>query len=332
MLADSQSLGGFVWDDARVLLALWRAKTLTGAGAALGVNASTVGRRLDALEAALGARLFDRTPDGVLATAAAERLVSHAEGLEQAALGLANAAQGFERAPEGVVRISAPPGVADHFLAAGLPRLLAKYPKLRLEIDASVGYVDLTRREADLALRALRPTAGDLVAVKIVEEDDAPLAAPALAKRLGTLARTADAPWIGWGRDLVHIPSGRWLAEHVPESAVLLRTSSIGAQISAAEAGLGLVVVPKVYASVRKLVEVPLGPALAAARAALPRESLWLVGHRALREVPRVAAVWDFIVQSMSGVASARTSAAGSPATGPSRAAGAGRARRPARP
>jgi len=76
----------FHWDDVRVFLALCRARTLSSAAARLGVNASTVGRRLDALEDALGARLFDRTPDGVIPTAATEHLLAHAERLEHAEL------------------------------------------------------------------------------------------------------------------------------------------------------------------------------------------------------------------------------------------------------
>jgi DNA-binding transcriptional LysR family regulator len=110
--------------DAQVLLALLRARSFSGAGVRLGVNASTVSRRLDALEAALGVHLFDRTPDGVLPTAAAEELGPHAEAMERAAAGLALAAQGREALPEGEVRLTAPPGVAEFLIAPALPRLL----------------------------------------------------------------------------------------------------------------------------------------------------------------------------------------------------------------
>src|SRR4051794_38782915 len=94
MPAETQN--AFSWDDVRVFLVLCRARTLTAAGARLGVNASTVGRRLAALESAVGARLFDRTPDGVLPTHAAEQLLAHAERVEDAANGLAGAVSGFE--------------------------------------------------------------------------------------------------------------------------------------------------------------------------------------------------------------------------------------------
>jgi DNA-binding transcriptional LysR family regulator len=300
MVAEPQQ-ATFAWDDVRVLLAMVRAPTLRGAGARLGLNASTVGRRLDALEAGLGVRLFDRTPDGLRITAAGERLVPHAERLEQAAVGVADAVSGLEQEVEGVVRLSAPPGVADQFIAPALPRLYRRYPRLRIDLDAAVAYADLTRREADLALRASLSGPGqDLVAVKLVDQPDAILGAPALVERLGPLAALADAPWIGWGRELAHIPGAKWLAEQVPESTIRLRTSSMGAQLTAAELGVGLLVLPRAHRHRRKLVEARLAPGLAARLPPLPREQLWMVGHRALREVPRIAAVWSFVREELS--------------------------------
>jgi DNA-binding transcriptional LysR family regulator len=287
------------WNDVRVLLALCRKRTLRGAAQLLSVNASTVGRRLEALEASLGARLFDRMQDGLAPTAAAEQLLAHAERIEQAALGLVSAAEGFEREPEGVVRITAPPGVADHFVAPGLERLLARFPRLRIELDASIGYSDLTRREADLALRTSRPDSGDLIAVKLAEEPDAVLGSSAYVRELGRLERFADARWLDWGADLAQLPSARFLRERVPESAVVLRSSSINALLAAAESGLGLVILSARFAQSQRwqtLVSAELAQKLDKELALLPRLPLFLVGHRALREVPRVAAVWNFIV------------------------------------
>jgi len=293
------------WDDVRVLLALCRKRTLRGAAEALRVNASTVGRRLDALEAALATRLFDRMKDGVAPTAATEQLLAHAERVEQAALSLAAAAEGFEREPEGVVRISALPGVADHFVAPALPRLLERYPRLRIELDASIGYTDLSRREADLALRTSRPDAGDLVAVKLLERRTSVLGSPAYVRELGALAHAADARWLTWGHDLDHLPDARWLLARVPEPVIALRSSSINALLCGAESGLGLLLLSDRYTHIRPLAVARLAPALATELATLPPVQLWLVGHRALRDVPRIAAVWDFIVEEV-GSAPAR--------------------------
>jgi len=286
------------WDDARVLLALLEVRTLLGAGQRLRVNASTVSRRLEALEAALGARLFDRTPDGVRPTSLAEALAPHAEAMERAAAGLALAAQGREEKwPEGEVRITAPPGVAEFFLAPALPRLLARHPRLRLVLDASVAYADLTRREADLALRTRRPTSGDLVARSLGETVGGIYGPKAYVEGLGRLRRLGDARFITWGDDLAHLPAARLVAERVPPEAIALRTSHMGTQMAAAAAGLGLVAVDGPMARAAGLVEVALSPELRRSLPPLSGGDSWLVVHRALREVPRVAAVWEFVLE-----------------------------------
>jgi DNA-binding transcriptional LysR family regulator len=312
MVAESQH--DFPWDDVRVFLALLRHRTFRGAAGALGINASTIGRRLDALEGGLGVRLFDRTPDGVLLTAAGERLAPHAERLEEGAHGLRSAVDGLETRPVGLVKITAPPGVAEHFLAERLPELYRRYPDLRIEIDASIAYADLSRREADLALRALRPTSGDLVATRITEADDVILGAASLAKR--PLRRLDDIPWITWASNLAHIPSAAWVLANVPPAAILLRTSSLGTQVAAAEAGIGALLLPRPYVGVRGLVELPLEPKLARRLPPMPSEQLWLCGHRALRDVPRIAVVWEMIVEALTEPARGDRSRRGSPGGG----------------
>lgn len=283
------------WDDLKVILALHRRGSLKQAAEEIGVNISTVSRRLAGLEELLGAQLFDRTPDGVRPTAAAEQLVPHAEGMEQAALSFVRGLEGFEVDPEGVVRITAPPGLVDHFLAPALVELAEAYPRLRIQILASVGYADLTRREADLALRLIRPAAGDFVATRLAAHPWCVIASPAHAEALGRLRDPADTRWVTWGEDLAHLPDARWLAAHVDRERVVLETSSMTAQIEAVRAGIGAMLAPRPYAGLRGLTAVPCGRAIRESLAALPDGTLWLVGHRALRQVPRIAAVWEWL-------------------------------------
>lgn len=285
------------WRDARVVAALLQSRSLSAAGAALGVHAATVARRLEALEAALGGRLFDRTPDGVAPTALAERLAPHAEAMARAADALVLAAQHRELRPEGEVRLTAPPGAAEFLLAPALPRLLRRHPGLRIALDASVAYADLTRREADVALRTRRPTAGDLLARRLGRSADAVFAARRQAAEVGTLRRLEDATWITWGEDLAHLPHAQWILSRVPAERIALRTSHLGAQVAAARAGLGLLLLDRAVAAALDLVEVPLAAELRRGLPAPAATELWLVTHRALREVPRVAAVWEFVVQ-----------------------------------
>jgi len=290
-----QPLADLRWDDVRVLLALFRRGSLKRGADELRVNISTVSRRLDALEAAVGIQLFDRTPEGTRPTAAAEQLLPYAESMEQAAVGFSRGLEGFEVEPEGDVRITAPPGVVDHFLAAALPELTAAYPKLRITIVSTIAYADLTRREADLALRLVRPASGDFVATRVASNGWAVVAAPKLARALGPLRDPDDALWMTWGDELAQLPDRQWVTHNVDRSRVVLTTSSMTAQIEAARAGLGVMLAPTPYGALRGLAPVRLGPKLRRSVAALEPGSLWLVGHRALRDVPRVAVVWRWL-------------------------------------
>lgn len=289
-----------------MLLALHRRGSLKQAAQELGVNISTVSRRLTALEELVGSQLFDRTPEGVRPTVAAEQLVPHAEGMEQAALGFVRGLEGFEVEPEGVVRITAPPGLVDHFLAPALVELAEAYPRLRIQIVSSIGYADLTRREADLALRLVRPAAGDFVATRLVAQGWCVIASPAHAKALGTLRDPTTTRWVTWGEDLAHLPDTRWLAANVSRERVVLETSSMTAQIEAVRAGLGAMLAPWAYAELRGLVAVTCSKELGESLGALPDGTLWLVGHRALREVPRIAAVWGWLRERFERMSPAR--------------------------
>lgn len=291
-------VGRLDWDLVRVFLDVARAGRLTAAAGPAGLDVSTVSRRLERLERELGVRLFERAATGVRLTVAGQRLVPAAEDMARSLGELGVALAAVEAEAEGVVRLTAPPGVIDGFVAPALPRFYARHPRVRLELDASIGYADLTRGEADLALRVRRPERGDLIAQRLVETPTVPATSPAYARELGTLRRIGDARWIAWGHDLAHIPDARWLTTYV-DAPPVLRTSSIGAQLAAAAAGLGVTLAPQPYLTRFGLAAVKPGRALAAAWAALPVGELWLVGHVAQRRVPRIAALWEFIVDEM---------------------------------
>ena len=292
----TRDLAALDWDQIRVFLAIARAGQLAGAATRLGLDVSTVSRRLDRLEGELAVLLFDRTRDGTVATAAAEAMLPAAEDMERGLAMFAAAVDAVETVAEGVVRLTAPPGVADAFVAPLLARFHARFPRVVVELDASIGYADLTRRDADLALRAMRPRSGDLIATRLVQSRSIPLTSPEYARELGKVKRWSDARWIAWGADLMHLPSGRWIAEHAGGTLVL-RTSHFASQIAAAEAGLGVTLATDPFRLVRRLVPVAHARALQASFDALPVEELWLVGHRALRTVPRIAALWDFLAE-----------------------------------
>jgi DNA-binding transcriptional LysR family regulator len=290
----------FDWDDVRLFLAVARAGQLRAAALALDLDVSTVSRRLDRLEARLGSAPFERSLSGTRLTPAGEALLPHAEQMERAAIALEGRAAMAETVVEGRVRLSVPPGVADAFVAPLLARFRQRHPRVVVELEASVRYADLTRREADLAVRTTRPTSGALKVVQLVRTRAVPMGSSTYVRELGKLKRLDDARWIDWGPELQHLPVPTWLRTHAPAAPRVFVTSHYPSQLAAAAAGMGLVIMPAPWLQVSSLVAVEPSRALAAAWAALPEERLFLVGHASQRDVPRIAALWRFLADELS--------------------------------
>ncbi len=301
------------WDDVKLFLALCRARTLGEAARELGIDQSTVSRRLAALEEALAASLFDRGRGGIVATDAAEGLLPVAEEIEHAMARFAGAAEALEREVSGLVRIACPPDVAEVLVAPHLPALLARHPGLQIDLEAGEGLVDVARRVADVALRTVRPETGDLIVKTLTSVDWVLAATPEIAQGLGTLRSWRDVPWITWGERFAHVPAARWFSEHADVDPVV-RSDSLRVQIAVACAGVGAAIVPFRSVAHYGLVPVRIGATLRRSMAPWPRNDLFLVTHRALRKVPRVNAVWNFLAEQTQGeVTSSSTSAPAPP-------------------
>jgi DNA-binding transcriptional LysR family regulator len=293
------------WDDVRLFLALARARTLGGAARSLGVDSSTVCRRLAALEETMAVNLFDRGRDGITATKAAEDLLGVAEEIEEVIHRFANAADGLEREVAGAVRITCPSDVAQVVVAPLLRGLLGEHPKLRIVIDSGEALLDLTRREADLALRTIRPTHGDLIVTKLATAPWVLAATAEHVRQLGKLKAWTDARWIGWGERMAMVGASRWLAAHAPAVEPVVCSDSLAVQIAALTEGVGVALVPAPSLAHFGLEPVKLAPALREAATHWPADDLFLVTHRALREVPRVKVVWDRLLARLGPLARA---------------------------
>jgi len=279
------------WDGARIVLALADTGSLSAAAGKLGLSTSTVSRRLDAIERALGVSLFVRSPEGAVLTRAGEDLLPYARALAQHAMAYQQAATDLERRVAGAVRLGVPPGFVEYYLGAHLHELLTAYPELDLEISTARDLEDLARREADLVIRLERPTQAELISQLLGVADDAVLAAPAYLERL---ADTADVTWIMWTQDVGTKPATKWLDEHVPASTVRLRFSTITGIVAAVRAGAGVALLPAHLQRAEGLVDA--APyVFARLPAPIPPREIYLVAHQAVRSALRVAAVWEFI-------------------------------------
>jgi DNA-binding transcriptional LysR family regulator len=143
------------WDDLKVLLALSRKGSARGAAQQLGVSNSTITRRLDDMEHQLHTRLFDRTPDGYRLTGAGEQILPTAEHVEELILVAERQISGGDQELEGSIRLTLPPAGRMGFLVRHLARFAEDYPRIELELEASNDALDLSRREADIAIRVM---------------------------------------------------------------------------------------------------------------------------------------------------------------------------------
>ncbi|MQA19541.1 LysR family transcriptional regulator [Rugamonas rivuli] len=173
------------WDNARIFLAIYRKGTLRSAAAFLDIDQATVGRRLNALEASLGARLFLRTPSGYLATPAGELAVTAAELMEHAALQFQREMQGIDNRLSGTVRVATSDTIASHSVLGAMQRLHVMHPEIRVVLSTSTEISNLTRREAELAVRTLKPTSPDLISRHLARRSMGLYANPAYLSQRG---------------------------------------------------------------------------------------------------------------------------------------------------
>ncbi len=287
------------WNDLRLVLAVARAGSLSGAARALGVNHSTAFRRLNALEERLGARLFERLPAGTYAaTPAGERVASAAERVETETAALDREIAGRDHRLTGRLRVTCSETLAFRLLTpALLPRFRAAHPGILVELVLDNRVLSLSRREADVALRAARPREGDLWGRKLADVAWTVYGARELLQLRagggGPLAGPADLarrPVIGWAEGASGINAADWIAAIVPAEAVAYRVSSVVNQLVAARAGIGLAVLPCYLGDT----EPGLVRALPAPVPELTRE-LWIVTHTDLRHTARVRAFFDVV-------------------------------------
>lgn len=280
------------WDDLRYLLAVHRRGTLAAAAKELKVTKATASRRLAALEEALGARLVERKPSGLVLTAAGRAALDAASEMDRVAASLhERVASASDARPRGTVRFTAPQWLAERIFIGAMPELRAKYPELEVELLGTNQMLNLAQREADLAIRNVRPTQRSLVARKVGLLGGCVYASKLYLERRGTPA----SPDAIAGHDVLvyetfgGMPGFEWLKEPARGGVVAFRANDPAALVSAATAGLGLVAVPCLLGDREpSLVRVP---ALGFSRC-----ELLLVTHEQLRRTARVRAVSDFVV------------------------------------
>jgi DNA-binding transcriptional LysR family regulator len=287
---------GLDWGHLRFFLELVRTGSHAAAAHRLDVDRNTVARRVAALEGELGLALFERGPQGWRCTPAGEELAKLASRVEDDVLALAQHADASDRSPGGIVRLTTATHISAHLLAPALPRLAQRHPQLVLEIAADQRTFDLTRREADLAVRMGRPRDAGLVMRKLTDVGYGFYVSRAsLAGRSRAVDFQRDA-FVGHDDSLASVPHERWIRELAPDRRVVFRTNSTASVVAAVRAGLGVGLIPSfVGEGDPELLRLD-GPTPA-------HHEMWLLVHGELRRTPRVAAVIDWIDEVMASAA-----------------------------
>ncbi|MBB3231326.1 LysR family transcriptional regulator [Halomonas stenophila] len=277
------------WNDASAFLAVARHGTLSGAASMLGVGIATLARRIERLEAAMRIPLFVRQQSGYRLTAEGEGLIPKAEALEAAAHAFASGVED-DHAMTGRVRLATAENLATRLILPALPTFRERHPGLSIDLVTDIPTANLQRRDADLAIRMVKPERGN-VSFRRLGTLGYGLYASAdyLARRLaGSRAGGCDDDaFITWGERQAHLPAARWVEDVLQGRAPALTTTSLHTQAVAASAGLGLAVLPHLVARDSGLVcvEADLGVA----------QDIYLVIQTDLSRAPRVRALADFL-------------------------------------
>lgn len=286
----------FNWNLVPAFLAAHEHGSLLAAARALGSSQPTVGRHISELETQLGTVLFERTGRGLAPTPAGLRLAEAARAMESGALALLSSVGASRSTLEGTVRISASQPVACVLLPPLLAQMRQTLPGIQVELVASNAVSNLLRREADIALRMVRPVQASLVARRIGQVALSACAHRDYLARRGTPAEPADLlqhDLVG-NDQVMDIPRGfAALGHSVPRERLVLRTDDLMAYWSAVRTGLGIGFVADYLLRTDPAVQRVL-PQLR-----IPPLPIWLTVHREIRSSARIRAVYDFLAQAV---------------------------------
>lgn len=282
------------WDDLKHVLAVSRQGGLSGAARLLGVNHSTVSRRITSMEERLGAQLFERTPTGHQPTEAGLEAINAAERMEEASIAFERRLAGKDNQPAGLVTLTAPLMILMGPFMEIAARFRDAHPQIELKLIASNDLLDLQRREADVAIRVSDAPDERLFGMRLTEQRSAVYAAPAYLARHAAAIRdhpeTAPLEWIG--HDTQDAPPPE-VQQVFPATRLSVRMNDKLGMMAAAKAGMGMVRLPCFQGDV--------DPALARA----PRLGLyrypdkWILTHPDLRKSERIRLVMRFAAEAV---------------------------------
>ncbi|WP_082548597.1 LysR family transcriptional regulator [Rhizobacter sp. Root404] len=287
----------FDWDDLKHLLAVARHGSTLAAGRALGVDQSTVQRRLVELERRIGQSLVQRQPSGYRLTDFGQEMLPFAEAVERSVQAFERQLRTLGTEAAGVIRLTCPEPIVNRITQAGLlDRFHARHPALHVQFVMSDKYVDLAQGEADVALRSGDTDDDELVGRKIGDSIWAVYASRAYIERHGQPAGIEDLAshaLVGFDDTMTRHRIAQWLRNVAPDAPLAARSSSVLGLIYSVKAGIGIGPLPLSIGDAEPDLVRVLGPVAELSR-------IWrLLTTRELRRTPRVSALFDFVVEEI---------------------------------
>jgi len=280
------------WDDIRYFLAVSRTGSIRGAAAKLGVNHSTVSRRISQLEQQLGVRLFDKLPSGYVITPAGEEIVSFAHQMEEQTSALERKVFGRDTALSGDLRVTLPEALATHLLMRDFEKFAQTYPGINIELVISDEEFSLSKREADVAIRVTNGSPPEhLVGRRLLAYYRCIYASREYMTTHDVINQPETLRWIGWD-DSMQLP--QWVkTSEFPKSPIQHQVNHVLTQFAAAKAGLGISMLPCFLGDPE--------PSLQRLPGAMVQQSrdIWLLTHRDLRQTARVRAFTEFMADAI---------------------------------
>lgn len=280
------------WEDLKIFYHAINEKSMNKAALKLKLTQPTLSRRLSELEISIGESLINRHTNGITPTSSGEKLFQHARHIFEWSQDLDQLFTHSPKKPEGKVKISAPPGVAFDFLAPLSLDLKKKYPLIQLEINSKIQFVDLSRGEADLALRTSVNKNDDLEIISKARVSMGVFVSKKYFKNLPDKISLQDLDWISWAPPFDQLDMVMRLKKVIPNFKPVFTSDDYNVQLSALLSGAGAMILPKAthrHSKLQELVElnINLGPEAFG--------ELYLVCHKKMKDLPKIRAVAELI-------------------------------------
>jgi DNA-binding transcriptional LysR family regulator len=281
------------WDDLQYFLAVCRKGTIGAAAQWLGVNHSTVLRRLSSLEQTLDVRLFDRLPSGYALTAHGHELESGLAGIAEQIESTQRRIGGVDVAIQGAIRLTSTDTLIHALLMPYLAEFRALHPQVQIQLVVNNGFLNLTQREADVAVRGSNNPPENLIGRRVGTIQTALYASRDYLKSLGKRHAVDDYHWVALDESLAHLESAKWMRQHVRAERIAMRFDNLVGMVDAVAAGIGVGMLLCPLADTRRelvRVQEPMRQM---------DTQIWVLTHPDLKHVGRIRVLTDFLFERL---------------------------------